>query len=170
MQSASAVGLAVERTFGPEAVSVSQARHFLLDELDAWGLSSLSASAALALSELATNALLHAGTPFTVAAVKLPDGALRLAVADRVRRLPRQRDYGTQATTGRGVALVASLSRAWGVDRQPDGKSVWCEIEAPVDVFAGDVDLDSFLSDEDRDLASTSVPAGITSLDRAAGW
>ncbi len=146
---------AAERTFAPEAESIGQARHFLLDELAAWGLSELSFSAELALSELATNALLHAGTCFTVEAVRLPDGALRLSVADSVRRVPRQRAYGAQATTGRGVALVASLSRAWGVDRFPTGKCVWCEIEAPVEIFGDEVDLDRFLCAEDQALAGT---------------
>lgn len=142
-----------ERTFSPEAVSVTHARHFLCGELAAWGLTELAFSAELALSELATNALLHAGTTFTVVATVLPDGALRLSVADRVRRVPRQRDYGESATTGRGVSLVASLSRSWGVDRRADGKSVWCEIEAVADVFEGTLDLDAFLSDEDLHLA-----------------
>ena len=38
------------------------------------------------------------------------------------------RDYGTDATTGRGMRLVDSISSRWGVDRSPDRKVVWFEL------------------------------------------
>ena len=133
--------------------SVRAARHFLDEELERWQQQDLQWTAELLLSELATNAVLHAGTEFTVALLLLPDGAVRIEVVDRVRRVPRERRYDAEATTGRGIALVVHLSCAVGVDKQADGKVVWCELEAEPDRVSegcgptapGVVDLDALL-------------------------
>jgi AraC-like DNA-binding protein len=80
-------------------------------------------NAQLLLSELATNAVLHAKTSFTVTA--WVDGVVSVAVTDAsptalpaiVERAPGQ--------GGMGMRLVASLAERWGVHTGPDGKSVW---------------------------------------------
>jgi hypothetical protein len=36
--------------------------------------------------------------------------------------------YGTDAVTGRGLALVEQLASSWGVEGTPTGKIVWCTI------------------------------------------
>lgn len=148
-----------EQSFPPRTGSVRAARHFLDEELERWQQQGLQWTAELLLSELATNAVLHAGTEFTVALLLLADGAVRIEVADRVRRVPRERRYDAEATTGRGIALVVHLSRAWGVDKQAGGKVVWCELAAESDrasegcglTAAGVVDLDAFLGADDQD-------------------
>jgi hypothetical protein len=61
-------------------------------------------------------------------------------VRDGSARIPHQRRYGTQATTGRGMALVDGLSDRWGVDAAGDGKTVWCEVSAPDEAVAGGSD------------------------------
>jgi len=122
-----------EQSFPARTGSVRAARHFLDEELERWQQQNLQWTAELLLSELTTNVVLHAGTEFTVALLLLPDGAVRIEVTDRVRRAPRERRYDAEATTGRGIALVVHLSRAWGVDKQADGKVVWCELEAESD-------------------------------------
>lgn len=103
------------------------ARRFLRRTLLAWDAEALEATAALVLSELVTNAVLHAGTDIEVS-ITLGDDALRLEVADRSTGRPRLRRYGLDATTGRGLALVAAMSSAWGVTPRLDGKGVWCEL------------------------------------------
>ena len=130
----------------PSADSVRAARRFLRSTLEAWNAEPLEWAANQALSELVTNAVLHAGTSVTVSLTLLPDGGLRLEVGDGSPRIPRQRRYGQQATTGRGIALVAGLAQAWGVEPQPDGKTVWCELPAGP---GEEPDLSAFLTDEE---------------------
>ena len=128
--------------------------------LETWDKSAAVWTAQLLLGELATNAVLHAGhADFTVTVHVLADGSVRLEVRDASLRPPRLRDYGTSSTTGRGVALVAQLSRGWGVIPSGNGKVVWCEI-VPEDGAGGQMralgseedsafDLDAFLADVD---------------------
>ena len=145
------------RAFSADATSVLAARQFLTTQLRRWDCEEALWAAVLAVSELATNCVLHAHTEFSVGVQLLADGALRLEVADGVTALPRARHFGPDATTGRGVNLVAGLARSWGVEPRPDGKTVWCEIDnrspmggARDSDSAQEVDLDAFLSSEDR--------------------
>jgi anti-sigma regulatory factor (Ser/Thr protein kinase) len=117
----------IEETFSAEPRNISAARRFVTDTLAAWDAESFEWAAVAATSELATNALLHAGTGFTVS-LRLHDDLLRLAVTDQSVRLPRQRGNGTQAATGRGLNLVYALSAAHGVEATPVGKTVWCDV------------------------------------------
>jgi anti-sigma regulatory factor (Ser/Thr protein kinase) len=117
----------VEETFSAEPRNISAARRFVTATLAAWDAESFEWAAVAATSELATNALLHAGTGFTVS-LRLHDDLLRLAVTDQSVRLPRQRGGDSQAATGRGLNLVYALSAAHGVDATPLGKTVWCDM------------------------------------------
>lgn len=119
----------LQATYECLASNVSEARHAVEQALGGWGMDSLVWTAALLVSELAANALLHARTAFTVTLVPLGDGGARLEVRDGSPRLPRTRNYGQDATTGRGLHLLEDLSRRWGVDRSPDGKTVWAELD-----------------------------------------
>lgn len=119
-------------TYEGSPSSVPQARHAVEQALEDWGLGELTWTAALLVSELAANALLHARTDFTVVVEVLPGGGARIAVSDGSPAPPRSRRYGDEATTGRGLHLVGDLARGWGVDRRPDGKTVWAELEPSV--------------------------------------
>jgi anti-sigma regulatory factor (Ser/Thr protein kinase) len=129
----------------PDAGSVRDARRFLRETLASWDAEPLEWTASQALSELVTNAVLHAGTPVTVSLALLDDGRLRLEVGDGSPRVPHQRRYGQQATTGRGIALVAGLAETWGVEPRTGGKTVWCELLPG----AVDPDLAAFLTDDE---------------------
>ena len=111
----------------PAAVSsVPTARHFVESILNAWGLDELGWNATLIVSELAANAALHAhGEDFTVRVQSEADGVVRLEVRDCSGRLPQQRSYSDDATTGRGLRLVRQLSTEWGVTPGAGGKTVW---------------------------------------------
>ncbi len=156
-----------EQAFAPTASSVAAARRFVTDCLEQWDQQPVVWTVQLLLSELTTNAVLHAGGDgFTVGVELLPEGAVRLTVADDSPRPPRLRDYGTAATTGRGVALVDELARGWGVEPRSagarEGKIVWCEVVPEPrrlhlvtdDDDAGDdaaPALDAFLGPDDSD-------------------
>ena len=76
-------------------------------------------------SELATNATLHARTPFTVSLQELVRGVL-LTVQDGSPSAPEKVDAQVMDTHGRGLLLVAQMSHDWGVTGGPGGsKSVW---------------------------------------------
>lgn len=83
----------------------------------------------LLLTEVMTNAVRHAGTPFDV--TLLMDGdTVRCEVRDASPVMPRAGRPGPQEPGGRGLLLVAALSTAWGVERRATGKCVWFELPA----------------------------------------
>lgn len=133
----------------PAAVnSVPTARHFIESILSGWGLQELAWNATLIVSELASNAALHArGQEFRVQISTEADG-VRLEVSDGSLRLPQQRSYSESATTGRGLRLVADLSSEWGVTPSPDGKTIWVLLRSEGGAGGGheDVDVDVLLT------------------------
>ena len=118
-------------TLDPLAQAVAAARHFVRDRLPALGGTAMIDNAELAVSELVTNATLHARTPMTIAVTRTPAGRIRISVRDHSTQVPQPRAYALTATTGRGLRLVDAVSMAWGVDPVPEdegsGKIVWCE-------------------------------------------
>jgi anti-sigma regulatory factor (Ser/Thr protein kinase) len=128
----------VEETFSAEPRNISAARRFVTDTLAAWDAAAFEWAAVAAASELATNAVLHARTRFTLS-LHLDDDVLRLAVSDHSLRLPRPRSFGALAATGRGLTLVHALSAAHGVESTASGKTVWCEVRADEDSGAANI-------------------------------
>ena len=94
-----------------------------------WGFHEAIPDAELLVSELVTNAVLHARSA-TVVTIDHDATTVRIAVCDDSPVRPRLRDYGPEAVTGRGLVIVDRLSRRWGVDPSEGGKCVWFEIEA----------------------------------------
>ncbi|WP_225752932.1 PAS domain-containing protein [Actinotalea sp. Marseille-Q4924] len=91
----------------------------------------------LVVSELVTNAALHAGTDLVLQVSHVPGGAVRVEVWDASSVVPVIGRPGTVG--GRGLALVELLSAAWGSEpTESGGKRVWCEIEAPQPRAAAD--------------------------------
>lgn len=138
-----------EVTLPGEASSVPTARHFVESILTAWGRPEHGWTAALLISELSANCTLHARTSFTVR-VELVADQVRLAVTDGSRRAPAVRDYGSDATTGRGLRMVGELSAEWGVDLHEGGKTVWAVVrnasEGDRPPVGDEADLDSLLA------------------------
>jgi anti-sigma regulatory factor (Ser/Thr protein kinase) len=85
---------------------------------------------ALLVTELVTNAVLHARTELHLV-IETEPGVVRLRVEDHSPGTPVIRNYGTDDVTGRGLALVDMIATRWGVDPRPGGKAVWCEIDIP---------------------------------------
>jgi DcmR-like sensory protein/histidine kinase-like protein len=121
----------VEATFRRSRRSPSQARRFVTGALAAWGCADLLYDAALIATELATNAVLHAGTDFTIVLSRRPAGQIRIAVRDTSSLRPRPRNVGPLDGSGRGLALVEVLAAGWGADLVPGGKVVWADLQDP---------------------------------------
>jgi anti-sigma regulatory factor (Ser/Thr protein kinase) len=85
------------------------------------------ADAALMLSEVATNAVIHANSTFTVHA-SVAQHRLRVEVADDDDHLPRPRARSATADNGRGLQLVEGLAAHWGAQHTPGGKMIWFEL------------------------------------------
>lgn len=113
---------------GKRADGVPLARRFAREALDDLVGDAL-ADAELVVSELVTNASLHGEPPISVRLLRF-DRTTRIEVEDAGSALPVrvQRDF--DATTGRGLTMVASLADRWGVERgATGGKIVWAEID-----------------------------------------
>src|SRR5947209_11229767 len=83
--------------------------------------------AQLVLSELVTNAVIHARTRVSVFIHSDPAG-VRLAVRDFDRRRPTHTERGPSTGLGMGLRLVESLAVDWGIQPTADGKTVWAEL------------------------------------------
>ena len=116
--------------FTADLKSVRFARQFLADVLDRWGCGELNDSAALLVSELVTNAIVHAHSSVELA-VHLRPERVRVEVIDTAREHVRRRDAKDDEQSGRGMALIEALAVAWGIDSLLSGKSVWFEVERP---------------------------------------
>jgi serine/threonine-protein kinase RsbW len=106
--------------------SVGEGRRWVQSQLADWTEDGRSA-ATLVASELVANAMLHARTDCTVM-LHRDQSESRITVLDGDERLPEIKTYSRDAPTGRGLRLVARLSREWGIDPHPGGKAVWAVV------------------------------------------
>ena len=81
----------------------------------------------LCLSEVVTNAVLHAGPPIHVIG-DVVDTKVRVEVSDGSKAAPIQRTPEQTSPTGRGLNLLDNLASDWGVEITSSGKTVWFEI------------------------------------------
>jgi PAS domain S-box-containing protein len=140
----------VERSFAlePAAASARAAREFIRGLLTEVDREEWLDAAQLAVSEIVSNAVLHAHTRFDVSG-RVTRRSFRVEVRDRNPTLPSQRSHDREATTGRGMKLVAAVTSSYGVQPLgPDGKVVWFCIGDQGDRDAEDVlagwDTDDF--------------------------
>ncbi|HEY4825920.1 MAG TPA: MEDS domain-containing protein [Solirubrobacteraceae bacterium] len=124
----------VSRQFRPELDAPRAARGFVADALRRWGHGeTLLQDSQLVVSELATNAVVHARSPFSVVARREGSG-VRLSVHDLSTAQPVLRSTpDVLALSGRGLQLVAHVTSEWGVETTSAGKTVWAELrDTPV--------------------------------------
>jgi CheY-like chemotaxis protein len=113
---------------GPQPADVPAARRFLAEHCRRWDCANLISDAQVVVTELVTNAFVHAGTRCELRA-GLTDRALRLQVTDYGPGMPDPQAADDRAEGGRGLLLVSALCVAWGVEALPDGgKVVWAEL------------------------------------------
>jgi anti-sigma regulatory factor (Ser/Thr protein kinase) len=82
--------------------------------------------ALLVVSELTTNAIVHAGGVLYLQ-FSHGDGLLHIEVADASATLSRPGKV--DPTSGRGLQMVEALARAWGWEPRSWGKVVWAELD-----------------------------------------
>jgi serine phosphatase RsbU (regulator of sigma subunit)/anti-sigma regulatory factor (Ser/Thr protein kinase) len=127
------------REFPAASESVGAAREFVRTLLCDWGWTEHSEDVVLLVSELVTNAVMHARTTVEVG-VREVEGGTEVAVFDRLPTLqvpqagPLQVDT-SPSTDGRrsgglGLGLVAAVSSSWGVTYTHEHKAVWFRLAA----------------------------------------
>jgi anti-sigma regulatory factor (Ser/Thr protein kinase) len=112
-----------------EPTAPGRVRQWMTSQLTAWQVpEQVIGAAVLCASELATNALLHAGTAARVQ-VDLSPERLLVAVSDSGTRgaVTRARTEAL-SSRGRGLGLIEQLSDAWGTDPAVRGSTVWFEM------------------------------------------
>ena len=119
--------------FAAEPRSSSSAREFVTQRLLDHELGHLVEDVRLVVSELATNAMVHAQTPFLVTLLA-EAGAVRVEVRDGSHSQPVLVAALALDPGGRGVAIVKAVSRHWGVTASGSGgKSVWADFASHPD-------------------------------------
>jgi DNA-binding NarL/FixJ family response regulator len=112
-----------------DPASARAARRFVRDALAGADSEDLEETVTLLVSELVTNAVVHGGSDVEVL-VRLMPGTVRVEVLDSSDAAVSPRTAADQDVSGRGLALVESLARRWGVDPVAGGgKTVWFEVD-----------------------------------------
>jgi anti-sigma regulatory factor (Ser/Thr protein kinase) len=111
--------------------SPREARRFVADTLSRWGDHGLVEAAALLVSELVTNAVVHARSNVDVIVDRSTNRAvlLRVEVHDGSAQRPVPGMFDLEALSGRGLALIEAMATRWGVEAHSTGKHVWFELE-----------------------------------------
>ena len=112
-------------TFDASPICAAQARTFVSQHLIDHRLLYLVDPVRLVASELATHALVHAQSAFSVTLAS-SDHTVLLTVQDDSPAIPTRRVAGSMDLTGRGLQIVDSVSLDWGTNEDRDGsKAVW---------------------------------------------
>jgi anti-sigma regulatory factor (Ser/Thr protein kinase) len=131
--------------FAPSSAGIARRR--LVSDLVEAGIAETAISdAAVVISELFSNALQHA-KPLNGAKIlvwwQLEPGNVRVFVKDGGGpTMPELGQLRQLSTGGRGLRIVARLSRSWGTRCDDEGTTVWADVEvnrsfAPVRTAAG---------------------------------
>ena len=113
-----------------QTATVAEARRWARAVLTAWDADDLEWELSQLLTEVVTNAVLHAGTALRVVLEQdAASGRLRCEVTDGSPARPRLRRHSADATTGRGLQLLESVATSWGVQAVSGGKTVWFEVD-----------------------------------------
>lgn len=150
-------------TLPAETFAAGAARRFAADRCRGWGLQLLCEDVVLTVSELVTNAVLHAASSTTVT-MSLTGECLEVAVRDDSPRppvvRPPRRDLEADIelliaravedppdpyapawqvgesgsiAAGRGMLIVDAIADEWGVTQRSDGKEVWFRLASPTE-------------------------------------
>ncbi|MDQ3615866.1 MAG: ATP-binding protein [Actinomycetota bacterium] len=149
--------------------SVQQARRWVADVLSGLDREDLLDAAKLGVSELVTNAILHADPPIAVR-VRGTRAHPRVEVTDHSHHQPEANAHMTDednllSTIGRGLGIVALYSSTWGSEVAADGKTVWFEPspDSEDNALSSEEGLDSAQYVERR-VAAIPPPTGLMTV------
>ncbi|MGA5701727.1 ATP-binding protein [Peterkaempfera bronchialis] len=114
--------------------TVGVTRHRVTAMLRSWGVyvdEDTASTVELVVSELVTNAVVHAGGVSITIGLSAVAGEMRIEVMDGSDVAPSSRTAGGGAESGRGLALVDALASGWGVEPTRRGKTVWATCVLP---------------------------------------
>lgn len=83
--------------------------------------------AALLVSEVVTDAILHVRSPIGLVVRKVRS-CVRVEVFDHGHRSPQPLHADLETATDRGLSLVQAVASRWGDDEGGDGRTVWFEV------------------------------------------
>jgi len=119
--------IVASRTFAVGVDGPRASRQFVTETLEHWGEQRLVGDAALVVTELVTNAVIHARSESTVTLVCSPSG-IRISVEDFSPVPVVRRESADVVDSGHGLGLVTAVTSSWGVDATSHGKEVWAEL------------------------------------------
>ncbi|TDC22936.1 PAS domain-containing protein [Streptomyces sp. 8K308] len=120
---------AVTWTLPPDTAEVTRARQLACRQLADWDLEEAGFVTELVVSELVTNAIRYGAAPIRLRLIR--DQALICEVSDASSTSPHLRRARAFDEGGRGLMLVAQLTRGWGTRHTAGGKTIWCEQPLP---------------------------------------
>lgn len=118
--------------FPAQRASVAAARQFVTDTLVTAGVTTVLDDARLLVSELATNAVVHAHTDFSVS-VHISAGRVYVEVRDGDPTeidLTAEDNSPERAMSGQGLRIVGRLAGSCGARVEDHGKVVWFSVDA----------------------------------------
>ncbi len=113
------------RRFEPLVSSAVDVRRFVESALSQWHVD--DELVGFLANELATNAILHARTPFEVRLIR-DETTCRIEVTDSNPRMPVLQPIPPESPSGHGMMIMNRQALSWGVDPEPEGKTVWCVV------------------------------------------
>lgn len=117
----------VVRAFAFSREAPAAARHFAVATLREWGVADIADDAALVVTELAANAIVHAKSGFTII-LSARGSSLRISVRDAC-PLPDEGRAALMPIPLHGLGAVDALAREWGVESLGKaGKTVWVDL------------------------------------------
>lgn len=113
------------KRFEPLVTSAVDVRRFVDSTLSEWKVK--DELVGFLANELATNAILHARTPFEVKLAR-EDATCRIEVTDANPRMPVLQPVPPDSPSGHGMMIMNRQALQWGVEPQREGKTVWCVV------------------------------------------
>jgi serine/threonine-protein kinase RsbW len=117
--------------------AVPTARTWARVVLSGWGLARLADDASIVLTELTTNAVLHAHGRSVTIWLRSDRESLAIMVGDPCSDMPHVEAEDASALDGRGLIIVSALAQHWGAYPVPAGGKVVWAVLSPLRRHAG---------------------------------